>query len=270
MSFSKFACKKDSLKIIFMGFMTFVLSTVWLLLVLGQEAKASITDNMVLIEAGTFKRGCNRFGPKHGAPEQMVHLDSFWIDKHEVTNAQFEKIFSEHNLRRSIYSDCDKCPVSKINWYEAADYCHLIGKALPSEAQWERAASNENGCQFPWGDGFDLMNPPARGGLKLKNKASPVGSFPPNKNGIYDMAGNVWEWVGDWFSVGFYFADILRNPRGPVRGIMKVRRGGSWSDSVIAMASGYRDWSYPLTRGFNDIGFRCTINLKGDGVDYPG
>ena len=223
---------------------------------------SKVLDDMVFIAKGTFKRGCNRFGPQHGAPEQAVHLDSFWIDKYEVTNKKFESIFPEHNLRRSIYGDCDNCPVSKISWYEAADYCHLVGKSLPSEAQWERAAGNGNGCEFPWGNGFDLMSPPARGGLKLHDKAFPVGSFPPNKNGLHDMAGNVWEWVSDWFSIRYYHADTLHNPRGPMSGTMKVRRGGSWSDSVRAMASGYRDWSNPFSRGFADIGFRCSVNMN--------
>ena len=224
--------------------------------------ESSITDDMVLISGGIVKRGCNRFGPQHGAPEQKVHLDPFWIDKFEVTNKKFEKLFPDHFLRRSILSDCDNCPVSKLNWYEAADYCHLIGKSLPSEAQWERAAGNGNGCEFPWGEGFDLMNPLARGGLKSNEKTSQVGSFPANSNGVHDMAGNVWEWVADWFSVNFYYTDILHNPRGPTRGVMKVRRGGSWADSVIAMTSGYRDWSHPLSRGFTDIGFRCAVNKK--------
>ena len=223
---------------------------------------SKVLDDMVFIAKGTFKRGCNRFGPQHGAPEQAVHLDSFWIDEYEVTNKKFESIFPEHNLRRSIYGDCDNCPVSKISWYEAADYCHLVGKSLPSEAQWERAAGNGNGCEFPWGNGFDLMNPPARGGLKLHDKAFPIGSFSPNGNGLYDMAGNVWEWVSHWCSIRYYYADTLHNPRGPMSGIMKVRRGGSWSDSVKAMASGYRDWSSPFSRGFIDIGFRCTVNLN--------
>ena len=80
----------------------------------------SITDDMVLIPGGVFNRGCNRFGPQHGAPEQKVHLDVFWIDKFEVTNKKFEKLFPDHFLRRSILSDCDNCPVSKLNWYEAA------------------------------------------------------------------------------------------------------------------------------------------------------
>ena len=268
MSFLEFSHKAGLLKLLRLCVPIYILIVAFP--AFGQES--SITNNMVLIDGGTFKRGCNRFGPQHGAPEQVVHLDQFLIDKYEVTNEKFEKIFPEHFLRRSIFSDCDQCPVSKISWYEAADYCHLIGKSLPSEAQWERAAGSGRGCQFPWGEGFDLMNPPARGGLKLNDKASPVGSFPPNQNGLYDVAGNLWEWVGDWFSIRFYYADILHNPRGPIRGIMKVRRGGSWSDSVMAMASGYRDWSYPLSRGFNDIGFRCAINLKTqeNKIDYPG
>ncbi|GJL78146.1 MAG: hypothetical protein NPINA01_11350 [Nitrospinaceae bacterium] len=223
-----------------------------------------ITEDMVLIPAGTYKRGCDRFGPQHGAPAHSVYLDAFMIDKYEVTNEKFEKVFPEHSLRRSQFSYCDDCPVSKISWYEAADYCHLKGKSLPSEAQWERAAQNGNGCEFPWGPEFNPDEKKARGGLKLRDKASPVGSFPPNKNGIYDMAGNVWEWVGDWFSIRYYFREIMYNPRGPANGIMKVRRGGSWSDSIKAMYTGYRDWSYPFSRGFNDIGFRCAINLKVD------
>ncbi|MBT3516062.1 MAG: SUMF1/EgtB/PvdO family nonheme iron enzyme, partial [Nitrospina sp.] len=68
---------------------------------------SKLLSDMVLIKMGTFKRGCNRFGPQHGAPEQKVHLDSYWIDKYEVTNKKFEEIFPEHNLRRSIFSDCD-------------------------------------------------------------------------------------------------------------------------------------------------------------------
>ena len=221
-----------------------------------------ITEDMVVIPAGTFKRGCDRFGHQHGAPAHSVYLDAYMIDKYEVTNEKLEKVFPEHKLRRSQFSHCDNCPASKISWYEAADYCHLKGKSLPSEAQWERAAQGGSGCDFPWDGDFDPEKPQARGGVKLRDKGAPVGSFPPNKNGLYDMAGNVWEWVGDWFSIRYYFREVMYNPRGPGHGIMKVRRGGSWSDSVIAMRTGYRDWSYPFSRGFNDIGFRCAINLK--------
>ncbi|MGV7221203.1 MAG: formylglycine-generating enzyme family protein [Nitrospinales bacterium] len=221
-----------------------------------------VTDDMVLIPAGTFDRGCDRFGLEHGAPAFKVYLNSFMIDKYEVTNKKFEEIISEHKLRRSTLSSCDDCPVSKVTWYEAADYCYLTGKWLPTEAQWEKAAGGVNGCGFPWGTELDKKNPQGRGGLQLKEKASPVGSYPPNKYGIYDMAGNLWEWVSDWYSPSYYMTELMYNPRGPSSGVMKVRRGGAWSDSVKAMRVGYRDWSYPFSRNFNDIGFRCVINLK--------
>lgn len=226
------------------------------------ESPFDITRDMVLIPAGKFKRGCDQLGPEHGAPASHVYLDAFMMDIHEVTNRKLEAIMPDHKLRRSKSSACDDCPVSKITWYEAADYCHLIGKSLPSEAQWEKAAGGKDGCEFSWGPDFKLTNSQARGGLKLKDKASRVGSYPPNKFGIYDMAGNMWEWVADWYSPMYYMRDLMYNPRGPGAGVMKVRRGGAWSDSVRAMLVGYRDWSYPFSRSYSDIGFRCVINLK--------
>jgi formylglycine-generating enzyme required for sulfatase activity len=221
-----------------------------------------VSENMVIIPAGRFQRGCDLLGPEHGAPAHPVYLDAFMIDIYEVTNERLEKVMPDHRLRRSMSSHCDNCPVTKITWYEAADYCHLIGKSLPSEAQWEKASGASNGCEFPWGPDFDPQKKQAHGGLQLKDKASPVGRYPPNKFGVYDMGGNVWEWVTDWYSPEYYFLEPLYNPRGPSRGVMKVRRGGAWSDSIKAMKAGYRDWSYPFSRSYSDIGFRCAINLK--------
>lgn len=218
--------------------------------------------DMVLISAGKFQRGCDALGPEHGGPAHPVFLESFMVDIYEVTNERLEIIMPDHKFRRSMSSHCDNCPVTKITWYEAADYCHLIGKALPSEAQWEKAAGAASGCEFPWGPDFHPEKKQARGGMKLIDKTSPVGSYPPNKLGVHDMAGNVWEWVADWYSSQYYFLEPLYNPRGPSRGVMKVRRGGAWSDSVKAMKAGYRDWSYPFSRSYSDIGFRCIINLK--------
>ncbi len=220
-----------------------------------------MTKDMAYIPAGTFTRGCDGFGPEHGAPEHKVYLDAFFMDKYEVDNEKFEAIIPEHALRRSRFSHCDNCPVVKVTWYDAVDYCHLVGKALPSEAQWEKAGGSGNGCEFPWGDGFDPKQPAGHGGLKLRDNAAPVGSYAPNKYGIYDMGGNVWEWVTDWYGPYFFSRDVMYNPRGPSGGVMKVRRGGSWPDTVRAMRTGYRDWSYPYSRSFNDIGFRCVINL---------
>ncbi|QPJ66067.1 MAG: formylglycine-generating enzyme family protein [Candidatus Nitrohelix vancouverensis] len=231
---------------------------------LGEQAEPGPQDiiyNMVLIPAGKFTMGCNQFGIQHGGPEHDVVLDAFFIDKYEVTNKLYEKVVPEHRLRRSPFSSCDDCPVSKVSWYEAADYCYLIGKTLPSEAQWEKAAGARNGCEFPWGPQFDVTKGQARGGLKLRDETASVGSYPPNKYGLYDMAGNMWEWVSDWFTINDRFPEIMYNPKGPRRGQMKVRRGGAWSDSIHAMTSGWRDRSHPFSRGFNDIGFRCALNI---------
>ena len=226
------------------------------------EPTFDIVRDMVLIPAGRFKRGCDQLGPEHGAPASQVYLDAFMIDIYEVTNQRLEAVMPDHRLRRSKSSTCDNCPVSKITWYEAADFCHLTGKALPSEAQWEKAASGKDGCEFSWGPDFKPESSLARGGLELRDKASSVGSYPPNKYGLYDMGGNMWEWVADWYSPMYYMRDLMYNPRGPRRGVMKVRRGGAWSDNIRAMLVGYRDWSYPFSRSYSDIGFRCVINLK--------
>ena len=233
----------------------------------GNIEPRHLTDDMVAIPAGKFNMGCEQFGPMHGAPEHSVYLDKFMIDRFEMSNERFEETMPDHELRRSRLSHCDTCPVTNVSWYEAADYCHLVGKSLPTEAQWEKAAGNGDGCAFPWGYGFDPIDNQARAGLGLRDKSKPVGSFPPNKNGIYDMGGNVWEWVSDWMSPGYQSSETLLNPKGPNSGVMKVRRGGAYSDSVKAMATGYRDWSHPSSRFFNDIGFRCVINIKGNVPD---
>ena len=227
----------------------------------------NITDNMVTIPSGKFRMGCNQFGPLHGAPEHSVYLNEFMIDRFEVTNKRFEEAIPDHKLRRSRLSNCDKCPVTNVSWYEALDFCYLIGKTLPTEAQWEKAAGKGDGCEFPWGKDFDPEHNQGRGGLEMRDKSAPVGSYPPNINGIYDMGGNVWEWVSDWMAPGYEGSKKFIDPRGPNRGIMKVRRGGAYSDSIIAMATGYRDWSHPSSRYFSDIGFRCVINVKGNIFD---
>jgi formylglycine-generating enzyme required for sulfatase activity len=101
----------------------------------------------------------------------------------------------------------------------------------------------------------------------MKDKSVPVGTYPANKYGIYDMGGNVWEWVSDWMAPGYQVSEVLINPQGPSSGVMKVRRGGAYSDSIKAMATGYRDWSHPSSRFFSDVGFRCAINVKGKSLD---
>ncbi|KMP12475.1 hypothetical protein UR09_01040 [Candidatus Nitromaritima sp. SCGC AAA799-A02] len=150
----------------------------------GAPESRNITDDMVLIPSGKFMMGCNRFGLLHGAPEHAVFLDAFMIDKYEVTNKRFEEVIPEHELRRSIFSHCDNCPATKLSWYEAADYCYLIGKTLPSEAQWEKAAGAGKGCEFPWGPEFDVKSPQGRGGSEITRPCDPGGSFSSQRKRI--------------------------------------------------------------------------------------
>jgi formylglycine-generating enzyme required for sulfatase activity len=163
-----------------------------------------ITRNMVLVPAGKFQRGCDSLGPEHGAPAHPVYLDAYMMDIYEVTNERLEKVMPDHS------SSCDNCPVTKITWYEAADYCHLIGKALPSEAQWEKAAGAANGCEFPWGPDFDPKKNQARGGLELKDKVSPVGwavILPIN------LEFTIWEEMsGNGLQTGTHHSIISRSP----------------------------------------------------------
>mgnify|MGYP000662689333 CR=1 FL=1 len=222
------------------------------------------TDDMVVIPSGKFKMGCNQFGPMHGAPEHLVYLNQFMIDRFEVTNKRFEEIIPDHKLRRSKLSNCDECPVTNVSWYEAADYCYLTGKALPTEAQWEKAAGNSDGCAFPWGYDFDPIHSQGRGGLDMRDKSVPVGTYPANKYGIYDMGGNVWEWVADNYSPykgstyqSKYFGGELKVLRGQSAKDIGHFSGTAYLSALKMFArSGYRESSYPDQPAL-DVGFRC-------------
>jgi formylglycine-generating enzyme required for sulfatase activity len=154
-----------------------------------------------------------------------------------------------------------------VSWFKAKEYCLNLKKDLPSEAQWEMAAGAEDECSYPWGrESFNNVDGQrqAHAGLSLNEGASEIGQYSPNKYGLYDMAGNVWEWVNDWMDFGWKKNEsvhkIIINPTGPISGHKKVRRGGSWSDDVKALSSGWRDWTAPDARYFSDIGFRCVYN----------
>ena len=231
-------------------------------------SKAS-TDlhNMVKIEKGTFQAGCdkeeivkhNRVGVK------TIFLDTFWIDKFEVSNIEYEKY--EKNHARHLRSNCDNCPVTKVSWLHAKEYCANLEKDLPTEAQWEKAAGAKSGCVYVWGDKmFESTRRLAHAGFNKSDKinAAPVGSYPPNRFGIYDLAGNVWEWTNNWLEISkedFPNDEIIYNPKGPRRGIKKIRRGGSWDDNIEALVVSWRDWSFSDSRYFADLGFRCVYNL---------
>lgn len=220
-------------------------------------------------------------------PAHEVGLDSYYIDLYEVTNEQYAGFLNEVEnqmeggalwleaddeevrLHRSAgtwtplpgYGDH---PVTEVTWYGAQAYCNWRGGRLPTEAEWEKAArwNPETGevTRYPWGD-----QPPNdalanfAGGIR---KTVSVGSFPVGASllGVYDMAGNVFEWVQDWFSPDYYKLDAVLNPQGPVDGTEKVVRGGSWGDFSFILRAANRGHALPKA-AFNFVGFRCVKDV---------
>jgi len=194
-----------------------------------------------------------------------VYLDAFWIDKTEVTNAQYRlcvqagvcaipigKYFDNSN-----YTDH---PVVYVYWQDANNYCSWVGRCLPTEAEWEKAARGTDGRTYPWGEGLDCSKANYYWCGKF-NEISPVGYYPQGASpyGVLDMAGNVWEWVSDWFSSGYYNQSPSSNPQGPASGDTHGLRGGSWYSYDYSMSSANR-YNYGLDRRYNSIGFRCAMS----------
>ena len=149
-------------------------------------------------------------------------------------------------------------PVTQVSWHDADAICRWRGKRLPSEAEWEKAARGPSGNLYPWG----ARSPKNRATYGRKWRGvftmTEVGTYSQGTSiyGVHDMAGNVWEWVDDWYDLKYYNWRRKKNPRGPTEGDFKVVRGGSWVNYPDTLRSSYRRWSQPEVR-FNDTGFRC-------------
>ncbi len=244
---------------------------------------------MVLIPAGEFQMGSND-GDSDEKPVHAVYLDAYYIDAYEVTNAQFKKFLEANPQWRKDridrkYHDGDYLkdwngidypidkidhPVVGVSWYAAAAYAQWVQKRLPTEAQWEKAARGGLvGKQYPWGDAIshDDANYDGIGGRDKWNGTSPVGSFPANGYGLYDMAGNVWEWCADEYEEGYYSKSPKSNPTGPGISVQFVNdgftsvkercvvRGGAWLNCCDVRCA-YRLSLKPSSTYVN-IGFRC-------------
>ena len=199
-------------------------------------------------------------------PEHMVFLDDFWIDKHEVTNAQYAQCVADGGCSQPFQLEShsraqyfgvpqyDNYPVSSVNWYQAQEYCQWAGGRLPTESEWEKAARGIEGGYFPWGNdnptnqfaNFDRsMGDTTRVGTYI-NGISPFG--------VLDMAGNVWEWVFDWW--GYYDSGSTTNPSGPASGTYRVLRGGAWDSNPFFLLAAFRNGQLPEYAGYF-VGFRC-------------
>jgi formylglycine-generating enzyme required for sulfatase activity/predicted Ser/Thr protein kinase len=213
---------------------------------------------MVYVPGGTFQMGSTE-GADDEQPVHSVTLDSFWIDQTEVTNAQYRKCVEDGACEEpGCWDDSDlnapDQPVVCVIWYEAQAYCEWAGGRLPTEAEWEYAARGPQGNKYPWGD--DEPTCELAQFSECSGKAASVGSFPDGASWseALDMAGNVWEWVNDWY--GEYPSTDQTNPIGPETGDNKVLRGGSWGNFAGDVRSAYRSRGIPHDSNSSD-GFRC-------------
>jgi formylglycine-generating enzyme required for sulfatase activity len=223
------------------------------------------TPPMVLVPAGEFTMGTNDWVFTE-RPVHRVYLDAFKIDKYKITTSQYAK-FLKATGRNQPYKwdevilerDGDR-PVVGVDWHDADAYCRWEGKRLPTEAEWEKAARGTDQRLYPWGN----EKPTSRHANFAKDDwqgyetLAPEGSLAAGKSpyGIYDLAGNAWEWVADWMEPSYYEISPNRNPAGPSTGQTKVVRGGSWSDDPATIRSTARFGSDPAKKD-NETGLRC-------------
>jgi formylglycine-generating enzyme required for sulfatase activity len=259
-------------------------------------------------EANRFVEECVKVsGQSHqackdwGEPERHGHrviLDAFYIDRYEVTNDLFVRFKREiryqtmaetygtgmvrvdrkwEQVRGASWlrpqgpgtSAPGTHPVVQVSWNDADSYCRWVGKRLPTEAEWEKAARGTDRRRYPWGDQWDASKANAFSSTRTTSALSsgtpptqPVGSYPfgVSPYGVHDMAGNVVEWVADWHSAGYYERSSEQNPTGPESGQQRVARGGSWLHFPLALRTTLR-WAWRPDASYSHIGFRCAKSL---------
>ncbi|MBN1593112.1 MAG: SUMF1/EgtB/PvdO family nonheme iron enzyme [Candidatus Coatesbacteria bacterium] len=239
---------------------------------------------MVLVPAGEFSMGSTENGTAGDeTPVHDVWLDAYYIDRYPVTNSEYrEFILDTGNLEPAYWDDENlnqpDHPVVGITEEEAQIYCIWVGKTLPTEAQWEKAAKGPTHRMFPWGDFqpnsggvwyANLNDPGAGADADGFEYTSPVGYYNGLNHGTgnggspygcYDMAGNVWEYCSDWYTTDYYYFSPYENPTGPSFGTIKTIRGGSYDSPVWDVRTSCRDWRIP-TEWEQFVGFRCSLTL---------
>ena len=243
---------------------------------------------MVLIPAGKFQMGS--IAPAADSDEKPVHtvsIDAFYIDKYQVTNAQYKQFvlanprWQKNRIDSAFHngnylkewngnnypSGKANHPVVSVSWYAAMAYAQWAGKRLPTEAEWEYAARGGlSGKKYPWGDVIDLRK--ANYGRRNVDDTTPVDKYPPNGYGLYNMAGNVWEWCLDEYNPNFYASSPRQNPLAGASSVgwitrnftsvktNRVLRGGSWGTESGSVRVTYRNQLNPAST-YLDSGFRC-------------
>ncbi len=238
-----------------------------------------IPDDMVLIPAGPFVRGTDAGGFDE-RPPRSIYLDAYWIDRYEVTNGHYMAFVSATNHRypgppsryakNMVKMRGVNQPVVYVSWDDGDAYCRWKGKRLPTEAEWEKAMRGTDARLWPWGNDPDPMGANWARVNDGYDVAAPVGTFPRDISpfGVADGAGNVMEWVADWYGEDYYRQPVERNPTGPEYGLYKVLRGGVYTNTGSDVRLTSRSKMVPDFRD-ETIGFRCArsgaVGVEGKG-----
>ena len=244
---------------------------------------------VVYVPAGDFLMGAREFD-EDAEPDEMpmrtVTLDAYWIDRTEVTNTMFAEFLTQvdnqteggapwleasspdarmyvEGPRWVVEEGYDDKPVAEVTWFGAQAYCEWAGRSLPTEAQWEKAARGTEGLIYPWGNtkpNCSLANY-FTGSQACAEGLADVGTYNGGASpyGVFDMAGNVWEWVADWYKDNYYKNAPAENPTGPDAGSTKVFRGGSFESGPRTLRTSERNTDSPGVARYR-IGFRCVLN----------
>ena len=251
---------------------------------------APTKDEIVLIPDGVFTMGYNidnkkEWGDTDEEPVHKVFLKSYYIDRYEVSASQFSNFLNQHQKQSSLYfqpglgvtiekidsqfrprAGLVNYPVNRASWFGADAYCRWVNKRLPTEAEWEKASRGTDSRVFPWGDEFptnERVTFRRKFNLLGFNALEKIDSMPAGRSpyGIHHMAGNVWEWVNDWYGDIYYEDSPYANPKGPDSGTSKVLRGGNWYYKAYYMRTTYRFNDKPDAFK-NWQGFRCAKDLS--------
>lgn len=239
------------------------------------------SEVMVYVPEGEFTMGCDPYYSGgypckwEALPPHPVFLDAYYIDKYEVTNEQYDQCVKagvctppediSSALRDQYYGNPTYAnyPMINVTWFDANNFCSWAGKRLPTEAEWEKAAGGNIVRTYPWGE--EQINCSLANYAYMRNypfncvgDTTQIGSYPTGASpyGAMDMAGNVEEWVGDWWSEDYYANSPVINPSGPATGQYKVTRGGNWASFDIQLVVSSR-WADEPDMKWSFNGFRC-------------